>query len=86
MANLATLLQGREWELVFRLQSHLLISVKIILCSTIRVAGLAVFRPNFENLAVFQVGWPYNFWVGQLAFFGRFLNDVWPKIFSFGRF
>jgi len=47
-----------------------------------RVARLAILRPNFSNLAVFQVGWPYDFWVGRLDFFGRFLKVVWPKIFS----
>jgi len=30
-----------------------------------RVARLAVLQPNFSNLAVFQVGWPYDYWVGH---------------------
>jgi len=36
--------------------------------------------------AVFQVGWPYDFQVGRLAFFGRFSKVVWSQIFSVGRF
>jgi len=46
---------------------------------TSRVARLGGLRPNFWNLAVFQVGWPFGF-------FGRFLKVVWPKMFSVGRF
>jgi len=42
--------------------------------------------PNFRDLAVFQIGWPYDFWVGGLFFFGRILKVVWPKTFSVGRF
>ena len=41
-----------------------------------RVARLAVLRPNFRNLAVFQPGWPYDFWVGRLAFLAVFENLV----------
>jgi len=44
------------------------------------------FCGQISNLAVFQVDWPYDFWVGRLAFFGRFLKVVWPKIFSVDRF
>ena len=52
-----------------------------------RVTRLAILRPNLRKFhTVFQVGWPYNFWVGCLAFFGRFLKVVWPKKFSVGRF
>jgi len=39
-----------------------------------RFARLAVLQSNFLNFAIFQVGWPYDFWVGHLAFFGRFLR------------
>ena len=44
---------------------------------------MAVLPPNFGNLAVFQVGWPYDFGFG---FFWPFLKVVWPKSFSVGRF
>ena len=37
-----------------------------------RVARLAVLRPSFKNLAVFEVSWPYDFPVGRCCFFGRF--------------
>jgi len=46
-----------------------------------RFDRLAVSRPNVGNLAVFQAGWPLDFWVGRLAFFGRFLKVVWTKLF-----
>jgi len=38
----------------------------------VRVARLAVLRPNLLNLAVFQVGWPYDIW--PFGFFGRFFE------------
>jgi len=50
-----------------------------------RVARLAVLRPNFRNLDVFQVGWPHDFGLA-ICFFGLFLKVVWPKFFSVGRF
>jgi len=34
-----------------------------------RVTRSVVLRPNFGNLAVFQAGSSYDFWVGRLAFF-----------------
>jgi len=36
-----------------------------VLGSGLRVARLAVLRPNFGNLAVFQAGWPYDFGFGR---------------------
>lgn len=43
-----------------------------------KFARLAVLRPNFGNLAIFQVGWPYNFWIGR--FHGRLVENIlrWP--------
>jgi len=32
----------------------------------------AVLWPNLQNLAVFQFGWPYNFWVGRLVLLALF--------------
>jgi len=38
------------------------------------------FAAKFLKFAVFQVGWSYDFWVGRLAFFGRFAENIfcWP--------
>jgi len=44
------------------------------------------FPAKFRKFDLFQVGWPYDFWVGRLAFFSHFLKVVWPKLFSVGRF
>jgi len=35
----------------------------------------------FGNLAIFEVGWPYEFWVGHLVCFGLFMI-VWLTFFS----
>ena len=45
----------------------------LYLTATVKVARLAVLYPNIGNLAVFQIGWPYDFWVDPLAWsFGLF--------------
>jgi len=43
------------------------------------------FAAKFVNLALFQVSWPRDFWVGPLAFLAVFIV-VWSKIFLWAVF